>query len=109
MFILNYQKLTDNDYKSDTNFHLAYQALTNYNSTLAQASFIGAAQKPQGLGYIYHIFSRLSTGDIVKSEVFLELFSLKATIKSISNEDFTTSLLVLNQGDSSVKKIISVL
>jgi len=66
MFILNYQKLTDNDYKSDTNFHLAYQALMNYNITLTTASFIGAMQKPMGLGYIYHMFFRLTNGNIVK-------------------------------------------
>ena len=56
MFILNYQKLAEGEYKTDTNFRLAYQALMNNNASLINAMFIGAAQKPLGLGYIYHIF-----------------------------------------------------
>ena len=58
MFILNYQKLNDEDLKTDTNFQLAYQGLLNDRATLASASLIGAAQKPLGLGYVYHIFMR---------------------------------------------------
>jgi hypothetical protein len=71
MFILNYQKIAEGEYKTDTDFHLAYQALMNYNATLTNTTLIGAAQKPLGLGYIYHIFSRLPTGEIIRSEVFL--------------------------------------
>ena len=85
MFILNYQKLAEGEYKTDTNFHLAYQALMNNNASLINAMFIGAAQKPLGLGYIYHIFSRLPTGEIIRSEVVLELYTLKVTIKSTVN------------------------
>jgi hypothetical protein len=85
MFIHSYQQFNDTEYKTDNNFRLAYQALINYNSSLDSANFIGAAQKPFGLGYLYNIFSRLTCGDIVRSEVFLELFSLKVTIKNISN------------------------
>ena len=85
MFILNYQKLAEGEYKTDTNFRLAYQALMNNNASLINAMFIGAAQKPLGLGYIYHIFSRLPTGEIIRSEVVLELYTLKATIKSTVN------------------------
>lgn len=85
MFILNYQKLAEGEYKTDTNFHLAYEALMNNNASLTKATFIGAAQKPLGLGYIYHIFSRLPTGEIIRSEVVLELYTLKATIKSTLN------------------------
>ena len=85
MFILNYQKLAEGEYKTDTNFRLAYQALMNNNASLMKAMFIGAAQKPLGLGYIYHIFSRLPTGEIIRSEVVLELYTLKVTIKSTVN------------------------
>jgi len=85
MFILNYQKLAEGEYKTDTNFRLAYQALMNNNASLINAMFIGAAQKPLGLGYIYHIFSRLPTGEIIRSEVVLELYTLKASIKSTVN------------------------
>jgi hypothetical protein len=85
MFILNYQKLAEGEYKTDTNFRLAYQALMNNNASLINAMFIGAAQKPLGLGYIYHIFSRLLTGEIIRSEVVLELYTLKVTIKSTVN------------------------
>jgi hypothetical protein len=58
MFILNYQKLNDEDLKTDTNFKLAYQSLRNNNSTLSDAALIGVGQKPMGLGYIYQIFLR---------------------------------------------------
>jgi len=67
MFILNYQKITDTEFATDTNFKLAYQALLNYNSSLSLASLIGAAQKPLGLGYIYHIFSRLTNGTLIRA------------------------------------------
>ena len=45
MFILNYQKIAEGEYKTDTNFHIAYEALMNYNATLTKATLIGAAQK----------------------------------------------------------------
>lgn len=65
MFILNYQKLSEAELKVDTNFQLAYHALLNSNSSLAEAALIGVAQKPLGLGYIYHIFQRVQRGIIV--------------------------------------------
>lgn len=67
MFILNYQKLSEAELKVDTNFQLAYHALLNSNSSLAEAALIGVAQKPLGLGYIYHIFQRVQRGIIVRS------------------------------------------
>jgi hypothetical protein len=84
LFILNYQKLNDAELKSDSNFQVAYQTLKASNSTLSAVSLIGVAQKPLGLGYVYQIFQRLANGIIIRSEVFLELFSLKITIKSIN-------------------------
>lgn len=82
MFILNYQKLNDEDLKSDTNFKLAYQSLRSNNSTMNNAALIGAAQKPMGLGYIYQIFLRLLDSSIIRAEVYLELFSLKINVKN---------------------------
>jgi len=51
---------------------------------------------------------RTTSGSILRVEVYLEVFSLKVTIKSINKEDFTTGLIHLNQKDSSIKKIVSV-
>ena len=65
MFILNYQKLTDEELKTDNNFRMVLQALYQ-NTTLAKSSLIGATQKPMGLGFIYHVYFRLETGAIVK-------------------------------------------
>jgi len=64
MFILNFQKLSDNDLRTDPNFRLAYSNLINTNSTLRSASLIGAAQKPLGLGFVYNIYFRLLTGEV---------------------------------------------
>lgn len=64
MFILNFQKLSDSDLHTDPNFRLAYINLVNTNATLRSASLIGAAQKPLGLGFVYNIYFRLSTGEI---------------------------------------------
>lgn len=61
------------------------------------------------LGFVYHIFSRLPGGAIIRSEVFLELYTLKATVKSIVNEDFKNGFISLSQQDKSMKKIVSVL
>ena len=108
MFILNFQKINDDELKTDTNFNLAYQALVKSDSKLQDIKLIGAAQKPMGLGYIYHIFFRFDS-KIMRAEVFLELFSLQATIKSIVNEDFTEGLIGLNQEDTSIKKVIAII
>lgn len=67
MFILSYQKLNDEELKTDSNFQLAFQALKSSNATLNAAALIGVAQKPLGLGYIYQIFQRTSRGIIFRS------------------------------------------
>lgn len=66
MFILNFQKLSDNDLRTDPNFRLAYNNLINTNSTLRTASLIGAAQKPLGLGFVYNVYFKLNTGEVSK-------------------------------------------
>ena len=108
MFILSFQRIDENDLKTDTNFNIAYEYLLNSNKEWQSASLIGVAQKPLSLGFIYHIFMRATCGTIFRVEVYLEIFSLKVTIKSIEKEEFTTGLIHLNQQDSSIKKIISV-
>jgi hypothetical protein len=62
MFILNYQMLSDDDLHTDPNFRLVLHSLLNSNVTLSAAALIGAAQKPLGLGFIYHVFFRLQNG-----------------------------------------------
>lgn len=66
LFITNYQRLSEVDIKSDTNFRLVLQYILNNNATLNAASLIGAAMKPLSLGYLYHVYFRLDSGDIVK-------------------------------------------
>ena len=109
MFILNFQKLNDNELKTDTNFNLVYQSLLNSHQELKKAALIGVAQKPLSLGYVYHVFMRYPSGIIVRAEVYLELFSLKVTVKSFNPEDFKSGLIALNQEDKSIKKIVSVI
>ena len=108
MFILNFQKLEENQFKTDSNFNIAYQELIKSNKEYEKAALIGVAQKPLSIGFIYHIFIRTENGNILRAEVYLEVFSLKVTIKSIKNEDFSTELFTLNQKDKSVQKIVSV-
>ena len=64
MFILNFQKLSDNDLRTDPNFRLAYNSLINTNATLKSAALIGAAQKPLGLGFVYNVYFRLISGEV---------------------------------------------
>ena len=45
IFILNYQKITDDELKTDPNFKLVYQYIINTNSTLKNADLIGADRK----------------------------------------------------------------
>ena len=56
--------------KNDNNFRMVIQALYQ-NNTLSSASLIGATHKPMGLGFVYHIYLRLSTGAIVKAEAYV--------------------------------------
>jgi len=109
MFVLNFQKLSENELKKDTNFRLAAQYLANTNKDLGSADLIGAAQKPLSLGYIYHIFFRLVNSTIVEAEVYIEVYSLKITLKSLVNLDFNTNLIGLSQSDSSVTKVLAFL
>lgn len=64
MFILNFQKLSDSDLRTDPNFRLAYNNLINTNSSLRSAALIGAAQKPIGLGFVYNVYFRLLSGEV---------------------------------------------
>ena len=83
MFILNFQKLEESELRTDSNFNIAYQELIKSNKKYEGSSLIGAAQKPLSIGFIYHIFIRTTSNVIIRAEVYLEVFSLKVTIKSI--------------------------
>ncbi len=66
MYITNYQKILDNDLKTDSNFRLVYKYSLNQNTVLAKANLIGAASKPLSLGFIYHLYFILpNTGEII--------------------------------------------
>lgn len=109
MFILNFQKLSDNDLRTDPNFRLAYNNLINTNSTLRTASLIGAAQKPLGLGFVYNVYFKLITGEVSKVQVYIELYSNKLTVKKIEAEDFIGGYLQISAEDNSTKKIIELI
>jgi hypothetical protein len=78
--------------------------LLDYN--FASASLIGATKRPIGLGYVYMISFKLENGNIMKGEVYLELFSLKAVAKMAVQEDFSTNLHEVDLQDAVVIKII---
>jgi hypothetical protein len=109
MFILNYQILTDDDLRTDPNFRLILNSLRNANTTLKTASLIGAAQKPLSLGFVYHVFFRLASGEIDRAEVYIELYSNKLTLKELRVEDFTSSMVSLSQSDNSTKKVLGLI
>lgn len=109
MFILNYQILTDDDLHTDPNFRLVLSSLRTSNATLSAANLIGAAQKPFGLGFVYHVFFRLESGEIDRAEVYIELYTNKLTLKQLAVEDFSSSMLALNQDDNSTKKVINLI
>jgi len=92
MFILNYQRLSDEELRSDSNFRMVLNTLYQ-NSTLESASLIGATHKPMGLGFIFHIYFRLQSGSIVRAEAHSELYSNKVTVRQIFDEDFTSNLM----------------
>lgn len=54
--------LSDDDLHTDPNFRLVLHSLINANATLAKGSLIGAASKPLGLGFVYHVYFRLESG-----------------------------------------------
>lgn len=109
LFILNYQVLSDDDLHTDPNFRLVLHSLINANATLAKSSLIGAASKPLGLGFVYHVYFRLDSGELDRVEVYIELYTNKLTLKQISVEDFTSNLISVSQTDNSTKKVLELL
>jgi hypothetical protein len=95
--------------RTDPNFRLILNSLRNANTTLKTASLIGAAQKPLSLGFVYHVFFRLASGEIDRAEVYIELYSNKLTLKELRVEDFTSSMVSLSQSDNSTKKVLGLI
>lgn len=101
--------LSDDDLHTDPNFRLVIHSLINANATLAKGSLIGAASKPLGLGFVYHVYFRLESGELDRVEVYIELYTNKLTLKQISVEDFTSNLISVSQTDNSTKKVLEIL
>jgi hypothetical protein len=78
LYISNFQKLSDADMKTDSNFRLVYDTIINKNKArLDGAQLIGAANKPSSLGFIYHVMFRLVNTEITTFEIYLESYTLK--------------------------------
>lgn len=65
LFIANYQKLTDSELQNNKDFKYVYNYALKQNKVLELAHLIGAAYKPQNLGFAFKIFFMLPSSQIV--------------------------------------------
>lgn len=109
LYISNYQKMTDFEIKNDNNFRLAYQYLTMANLKLGNFSLIGVASKPLNLGYLYNMYFKTDNSSIIRIETFVELYTLKVTVRALVQEDFSTGFIQLATTDTASKNLVSFL
>lgn len=83
---------------------LAY--LYNTKPTLNNSSILGAAFKPYGLGFLYKLYFTLSNSNIISTEVYIESYSDKISLKSYVNADFVTNFNSISAINPLVQQII---
>jgi hypothetical protein len=106
---MNYQKLSEQDMRTDSKFRMALNYLY-MNQKIASASLLGAASKSFGLGHIYKVYLRLDqTAELFAAEIYLEAFSNKISIKSYKSFGFETDFVSLSLQETAVTKVINYL
>jgi hypothetical protein len=106
LFIMNYQKLTQDEIKSDSKFRMALNYLYG-NKQIKSASLVGAATKSFGLGFLYKIFIVDSNSQLFVAEIYIESYSNKITLKSYKNFSFDGEFASISLQTSAVTKLIS--
>lgn len=99
--------MTDFEIKNDNNFRLAYQYLTMANLKLGNFSLIGVASKPLNLGYLYNMYFKMDNSTIIRIETFVELYTLKVTVRALAQEDFSTGFIQLSVTDTASRNLLN--
>lgn len=86
---------------------LAY--LINKKRSLKNAELLGAAYKPYSLGFLYKVNFKLETAQLVTSEVYIEVYSDKISIKNFFQLKFDTELMEVNTQEDTITKIVAFL
>ena len=105
---MNYQKLTQEEMKSDSKFRMALDYLYS-NQKIKKASLLGAASKPFGLGFLYRIFILDSNSQLFVAEIYDESYSNKIILKSFNNFNFDREFALISLQASAVTKIVGKL
>ena len=98
-FIMNYQKISQNEIRSDTKARMVLSFLNNNqnkNQKIANYVFLGAAYKPSTLGFLYQVFLKLANNTLYVAEVYIESYSNKLSLKSYKALDFDSNLVSIN-------------
>ncbi len=110
MFIMNYQKLSEQELRSNSKLRIALSFLYNTKKIGADSQFLGAAYKPYGLGFLYKTFFRLGLSqEIIASEIYIEAYSDKVTLKTFKSIDFTQNLLSITVESATLSKMITLI
>jgi hypothetical protein len=93
MFIMNYQKLSEIEFRTNTKVRMVLNFLHD-TQQITDSELLGAAYKPYGLGFLYKIFLTIGAQrQLTTAEVYIEAYSDKITLKSYKKVDFNTDML----------------
>ena len=92
---------------STTFFRMVDQYARNKNPMLLNAEILGAASKPQNLGFIQKIFYKLrETSELFVVEIYAESFTEKINQISVSYLDFENHFIDFKSEGEQTEKIL---
>ena len=95
VFVEEYQKLSLAELKTNEDFVMVDRYIHNQNPViLKDATVLGAAYKPQNLGFNFKVFY-IVVGQIYSVEVYIESFSGKINQLAFSNLDFSNNFVAI--------------
>ncbi len=110
MFIMNYQKLTQQELRSNSKLRIVLSFLYNNKKIGSDSQFLGAACKPYGFGFLYKTFFRVGLiQEIIASEIYIEAYSDKVTLKTFKTIDFTQNFLSITVESVTLSKMITLI
>ena len=109
VFVEEYYKLSAAELKTNDDFVMVDRYIRNQNSVLLKdATVLGAANKPQNLGFNFKVFY-IVVGKIYSVEVYIESFSGKINQLVFSNLDFSSNFVAIRAEGGEVEKIVQAI
>lgn len=89
LFIMNYQKLSEDDLRTNSKLRIVLSYLHNSRKIDETSKILGAASKPLGLGFLFKVFVRTGLSQQIQAaEVYIEAYSDKVSLKSFRSINF---------------------